>query len=92
MERSKKSCCRGYKLVLMDINMPVMNGIDAAKFVKQKAEAGEIPPTTIVALSAEELRVDEEEYFYNEVGFASYVMKPMDKVAFLKLMKRYGVI
>jgi CheY-like chemotaxis protein len=30
-DQLEKDCCEGYKLILMDLNMPVMNGIRAAR-------------------------------------------------------------
>jgi len=59
-------------LVLMDIKMPVMNGIDAMK--KIKAERPHLP---IVALSAFAMESDKEAAISN--GFNSYLSKPIDK-------------
>ena len=32
-EQANKPCCGGYKLILLDLNMPVMSGLKAAKYI-----------------------------------------------------------
>jgi len=34
-----KKCLLAYKLVLMDINMPIMDGIEATKILKSKMKS-----------------------------------------------------
>jgi signal transduction histidine kinase/CheY-like chemotaxis protein len=60
-----------YPLVLMDINMPVMNGENAMKHIKQL-----YPAAKIVALTANALVEDKN--CYMEMGFDGYLSKPID--------------
>ncbi len=92
MKRAREGCCRGYKVILMDINMPLMGGVEATRILRQKADLGEIPRTKVVALSAEPLKINEEEYYLKDVGFASYITKPIKRDEFLELMRSYGAI
>jgi CheY-like chemotaxis protein len=88
-EKSKCNCCKLYKLIVMDINMPIMDGITATKRLRCKMKTGELLLTTIIALSAQPLREDEHQYFFDEVGFDNYLMKPIRKVDFLNEVKKY---
>lgn len=79
----KKSCCEArYKLIVMDINMPVMDGITAAKRIFQlgerlRAEDPSLPAVTITAVHAfddERLRST-----CKEVGMQHYIFKPVSQ-------------
>ena len=85
-------CPKSYKLVIMDINMPVMDGIEATRNIKQMVEKGEIPPTTIIALSAQPFREEDREFYEFEVGFSTYITKPINKKDFLELVNKYNAI
>lgn len=64
-----------YDIVLMDIRMPLMDGLTATKAIRSKAgNAGNIP---IVALTANALPADKEEYLLG--GMDDVVAKPIDK-------------
>jgi HPt (histidine-containing phosphotransfer) domain-containing protein len=62
-----------YDLILMDVQMPVMNGIDATKIIRSKLPAPkkDIP---IIALTASVLRADLDLCFAG--GMTGYVPKP----------------
>ncbi|KAJ51998.1 CheY-like chemotaxis protein [Clostridium tetanomorphum] len=63
-----------YNLVLMDISMPEMNGLEAMKIIKSKKRFKEIP---IIALTAYALVEDKEKLI--ELGMDDYLSKPIDK-------------
>ena len=62
-----------FDLVFMDVRMPVMNGLEATRALRQREAAGK-PRTTIVALTAGALLEEREECF--EAGMDDYVSKP----------------
>lgn len=64
-------------LVLMDIKMPKMNGIDAIKIIKQRR-----PNLPIIAQTAYKL-TDLDETAYN-AGFDAYLSKPINSAKLLK--------
>lgn len=60
-------------LVLMDIQMPVMNGIEALRMLKADAETKHIK---IISLTAFAVDMDTEQFL--NVGFDDYISKPID--------------
>lgn len=53
VKESEKACCSGYQLVLMDLNMPVMGGIEAAQEIIKLKRASKLNPyLEIVAVTA----------------------------------------
>ena len=62
-----------YDLILMDIQMPKMNGIDAARLIREKLGA-KCP--SIFALTAEALEGDKERFL--GLGFNGYLSKPLE--------------
>ena len=61
-----------YDLILMDIQMPNMNGIDAARIIREKLGA-KCP--AIFALTAEALEGDKQRFL--DLGFDGYLSKPL---------------
>jgi signal transduction histidine kinase/CheY-like chemotaxis protein len=66
----------GYDLILMDIQMPVMDGIDAAREIRTIEIAEQRKRTPIVALTANALTHQVEEYM--AVGMDGHVAKPIE--------------
>ena len=66
----------GYDLVLMDIQMPVMDGIDAAREIRAIEAAEGRRPTPIIALTANALTYQVEEYM--AAGMDGHVPKPIE--------------
>jgi signal transduction histidine kinase/ActR/RegA family two-component response regulator len=66
----------GFDLVLMDVQMPVMNGVDAARAIRALEQAEGRRPTPILALSANAMRHQIEEYL--AVGMNGFVAKPIE--------------
>lgn len=64
-----------YDLVLMDIQMPVMDGLTATKTIRKKLEAP-AKNTCIIAMTANVLQEDVQEYFKH--GMNGYVSKPFN--------------
>ncbi|QOP45063.1 FIST N-terminal domain-containing protein [Sulfurimonas paralvinellae] len=73
-----------FDLVLMDINMPVLNGIDATRYIRQKLHR-KVP---IVALTANALEGDREKFL--ECGMDEYLSKPIDVEALENILCKYS--
>ncbi|MFZ5717899.1 MAG: ATP-binding protein [Pseudomonadota bacterium] len=65
-----------YDLILMDIQMPVMDGITAAATIREAEKTGGRRRTPIVALTANALTHQVEEYL--AVGMDAHVAKPIE--------------
>jgi PAS domain S-box-containing protein len=76
-----------FDLVLMDISMPKLSGIEAMKQIKAYEEQEGLKPTPIAAVSASVLQSDRE-HFLNE-GMDDFLAKPVDTHKFHELLKKY---
>ena len=62
-----------YDIVLMDIQMPVMDGVSATRYIRSKMEEPS-RSVKIIAMTANVLQEDVQQYL--EVGMNAYVSKP----------------
>lgn len=72
-----------YDLILMDIQMPIMDGITATQQLKSKYN--NLPP--IVGLSANAFEGDREKYM--AMGMDEYLTKPVKRDDFHQLMEKF---
>ena len=70
-----------FDLVLMDIQMPVMNGFDALDKIREFDARERRTPTPVIALTANVMAHQIREY--HERGFDAHVDKPIDKAQLL---------
>ncbi len=74
-----------FDLILMDVQMPEMDGFEATKTIRQqeKETGGHIP---IIALTAHALKGDRERCI--QAGMDDYLTKPVKKEALVELIER----
>jgi CheY-like chemotaxis protein len=68
-------------LILLDLNMPKMNGIEFLKIVKTNPELKTIP---IIVLTTSKEKRDVFESF--ELGASGYMVKPVDYTKFVEIL------
>ncbi|HVO74180.1 MAG TPA: response regulator [Ignavibacteriaceae bacterium] len=73
-----------FDLILMDMQMPVMNGFEATEKIRQMPEYKETP---IIALTAFAMKGDREKCL--EAGVTDYIPKPIDSHEFIEKVKHY---
>jgi len=73
-------------LILLDLNMPIMNGIEFLQVIKQHPEWRRIP-VVVLTTSAEPFDV-EASY---ALGVNSYIQKPVDFERFVWAVKQVGL-
>ena len=71
-------------LILMDIQMPVMSGVDAMKILKNRSDTREIK---ILAVTSLAMQGDRERLL--EEGFDDYIRKPIDLVELPEIVKKH---
>ena len=73
-----------FDLILMDMQMPVMNGFEATEKIRQMPEYKETP---IIALTAFAMKGDREKCL--DAGATDYIPKPIDSQEFIEKVKFY---
>ena len=79
-----------YDLVLMDRQMPVMDGLTATRAIREWEQANRRPPTPIVALTAAALKGDQEQCM--AAGCTAYLTKPIKQEVLLQAIKELAVV
>lgn len=69
-------------LVFMDIQMPVMDGIEATTILKEK-----YPDMTVIAVTANVMKTDVDEYL--TIGFTDCIAKPIEYVKLTQAIKKH---
>jgi CheY-like chemotaxis protein len=72
----------GYDIVLMDIKMPIMDGLEATKAIKEK-----FPDLPIVALTANAF--DSDRQLALEAGCNDFLTKPVSSDLCLQTIKKF---
>ncbi|MFH0823110.1 MAG: response regulator [Pseudomonadota bacterium] len=78
---------REFDIVLMDVQMPGMDGLEATKAIRER-EKNACRRVPIVAMTAYAMKGDEERCL--EAGMDAYISKPVDSAALFKLLERYA--
>src|SRR3990170_2769033 len=73
-----------FDLILMDMQMPVMNGFEATEKIRMLPEYKDTP---IIALTAFAMKGDREKCL--EAGTTDYIPKPIDSQEFIQKVKHY---
>jgi PAS domain S-box-containing protein len=74
-----------YDIVLMDISMPLMDGMEATRTIRKMGGINSQIP--IVALTAHALKGDRERFI--AIGMNDYLTKPLDRNAALRCIHRW---
>ena len=84
VDRLKKAVPGQYDLVLMDIQMPVMNGYEAAEQIR-KLEHTEISNIPIIAMTANAFEEDKKQAL--DAGMDGHIAKPIDIPELMEMLR-----
>jgi len=79
-----------FDLVLMDIQMPVMDGVEATKFIRGGQAGHDKANIPIIAMTAYAMTCDKEKFL--AAGMDDYISKPVDMDELKTVIKRVLVI
>jgi len=79
-----------YDLVLMDRQMPVMDGLTATRKIREWERAHGRPPTPIIALTASALKGDREQCL--AAGCTAFLTKPVKQEVLLQAIKDHSIV
>src|SRR4029450_3759796 len=79
-----------YDRVLMDRQMPVMDGLTATRAIRAWEQSNHRPPTPIIALTASALKGDQEKCV--AAGCTAYLTKPIKQEVLLQAIKEHSVV
>ncbi len=83
-EAIQKAEKNAYDLIIMDIGLPGMDGVEVTKIIKSKPKYKFVP---VVALTAFAMKGDKEKFLKS--GFDAYASKPINVSEFVEILKKY---
>ncbi|MEL6254566.1 MAG: response regulator, partial [Bacteroidota bacterium] len=81
-----RSLENSFDLIFMDVQMPVMNGLDASQEIRSKLLPKDQP--IIIAMTANAMKGDREMCL--EAGMDDYVRKPFKQGEVAEMIQKYG--
>lgn len=78
---------KGIKLIVMDIQMPVLDGLSATKIIRSYENENKLDRTPIIALTAHAMKGDKEKCL--DAGCDNYLSKPIMIEVLVNKIKKY---
>ncbi|HQY23157.1 MAG TPA: ATP-binding protein, partial [Gammaproteobacteria bacterium] len=76
-----------FDLILLDIRMPNMTGLEAAHIIRNVEAEYHRKPTPIIALTANALAAEKESLFKNDIN--DYLAKPIGEIELKNILKKW---
>ncbi|HCT98614.1 MAG TPA: hypothetical protein DF614_00615, partial [Methylococcaceae bacterium] len=86
-EALEKLTTAHYALVLMDCQMPVMDGLEATRLIRERERQEKMPRLPIIAMTANAIEGDRE--FCLAAGMDDYISKPISVAVVSQILKQW---
>lgn len=87
LEALEKVKSKDYDLILMDVQMPEMDGLEATRKIREWEREGGHTRTPIIAMTANVYVEDQEKCF--QAGMDGFVPKPLKRKSFLETLEKH---
>ncbi len=87
-EALQASECTPYSMILMDCQMPVMDGFEATRAIRRREQELGEPHRTIIAMTANAMKGDRERCL--EAGMDDYLSKPISRDGLQEVLSRWS--
>ena len=87
VEALAKFTIRKPELILMDIQMPIMDGIETTQKIRKVESMENLKPIPIIALTASAMKGDKEMFL--NTGMNDYISKPFKKDDLERILRKY---
>ncbi|NLD37757.1 MAG: response regulator [Desulfatiglans sp.] len=78
-----------YDIVLMDIQMPDMDGMEATRLIRESDARHKNRTIPIIAMTAHAMKGDKEKFL--DAGMNDYISKPINVDEFMSIIKKYSL-
>ncbi len=78
-----------FDLILMDLHMPVLDGISATRKIRRHEQLNNAPPTPIIAMTADVTKDAQEQIV--QCGMNGYLSKPFEEASLINLLDQHLV-
>jgi CheY-like chemotaxis protein len=89
-ETIKAIANQAYDLILMDVQMPKMDGLEATKRIRQNELDLNTPPILIIAMTAN--GSDEDRNICDDAGMNDYISKPIQIEILKNILQHYELL
>ena len=89
-EAIKAIADKSYDLILMDIQMPEMDGLETTKYIRKQESELQLPPIAIVAMTANV--TDDDQNVCRDAGMSDYISKPIQIEKLKGILQRYAAL
>jgi len=83
----KRKLNKDYDIIFMDIQMPIMDGIEATKIIKEYEKENNLTHIPTIALTANALKGDRERLL--QEGLDEYISKPIEMSELLYILHKF---
>jgi len=78
---------KSYDVILMDIQMPEMDGLEATQYIRSQELQSQLPPIAIIAVTANATHDDQD--ICRQAGMNDYISKPIQIDKLKNILQHY---